>query len=122
MERDETGACITDRSAVLERSAELYAALEEDFPCLQGAPLRAKGVKLSRLMSYIDFTGFFFPFTGEANVNTDFPPSLFAATVAHELAHQRGVAKEQDYIRHDALESLAAWRRNPEQWSKDHGE
>ena len=33
-----------------------------------------------------------------------------------------GVAKEQDYIRHDALESLAAWRRNPEQWSKDHGE
>lgn len=96
VERDETGACITDRSAVLERSAELYAALEEDFPCLQGAPLRAKGVKLSRLMSYIDFTGFFFPFTGEANVNTDFPPSLFAATVAHELAHQRGVAKEQE--------------------------
>ena len=94
--RDETGACITDRNAVLERSSELYAALEEDYPCLEGPALRAKGVKLSRLLSYIDFTGFFFPFTGEANVNTDFPPSLFAATVAHELAHQRGVAKEQE--------------------------
>ena len=44
----------------------------------------------------MDFTGFFFPFTAEANVNTDFPPGLFASTVAHELAHQRGVAKEQE--------------------------
>jgi len=48
------------------------------------------------VMSYTDFTGFFFPFTAEANVNTDFPPSLFASTVGHELAHQRGVAKEQE--------------------------
>ena len=94
--RDADGVCATDREAVLERSGELYAALEQDFPCLEGPPLRAKGIKLSRLLSYTDFTGFFFPFTGEANVNTDFPPALFAATVAHELAHQRGVAKEQE--------------------------
>ncbi len=32
------------------------------------------------------------------------------------------VAKEQDFIRHDDLDSLASWRLNPEQWSKDHGE
>ena len=96
VERDADGVCATDREAILERSDTLYAALEKDFPCLAGPPLRAKGVKLSRLLSYTDFTGFFFPFTGEANVNTDFPPALFAATVAHELAHQRGVAKEQE--------------------------
>ena len=29
-------------------------------------------------------------------MNTDFPAALFAATTAHELAHQRGVAKEQE--------------------------
>ena len=29
-------------------------------------------------------------------MNTDFPPSLFPSTVAHELAHQRRVAREQD--------------------------
>ncbi len=96
VERDADGVCATDRRSVLERSGELYAALETDFPCLDGPPLRAKGVTLSRFLSYTDFTGFFFPFTGEANVNTDFPPALFAATVAHELAHQRGVAKEQE--------------------------
>ncbi len=33
-----------------------------------------------------------------------------------------GVAKEHEYIRHDDLDSLSAWRVNPELWSKEHGE
>jgi orotate phosphoribosyltransferase len=33
-----------------------------------------------------------------------------------------GVAKDKQFIQPEALESLAAWRVNPEQWSKDHGE
>lgn len=33
-----------------------------------------------------------------------------------------GVATEKEYVRADELESLAAWRRNPELWSKEHGE
>ncbi len=32
------------------------------------------------------------------------------------------VAKEKEYIRPDALESLAAWRVNPERWSEEHME
>ena len=31
-----------------------------------------------------------------------------------------GVAKEREYIRHEALDSLAAWRENPERWSDEH--
>ena len=94
--RDANGVCATDRAAVLAQSPLVYARTERDYPCLAGPPLRAKPVFFSRVMSYTDFTGFFFPFTAEANVNMDFPPSLFASTVAHELAHQRGVAKEQE--------------------------
>ena len=30
------------------------------------------------------------------------------------------VAREQDYIRPEAMDSLAEWRKNPEQWSEDH--
>ena len=60
VERDAEGVCATDRQAVLERSGGLYAALEADFPCLEGPPLRAKGLMLSRLLSYMDFTGFFY--------------------------------------------------------------
>lgn len=94
--RDADGNYVADRDAILRCSNEVYANVEETLPCLSGPAVRAKGVYFSRVMSYTDFTGFFFPFTAEANVNTDFPPALFASTVAHELAHQRGVAKEQE--------------------------
>ncbi len=94
--RDGRGAYIADRDGILALSPQVFEITEQNFPCLQGPEVHAKGIVFSRALSYLDFTGFFFPFTGEANVNTDFPPSLFASTVAHELSHQRGVAKEQE--------------------------
>ena len=94
--RDENGVYNADRDELLERSASVFENAEKKFPCLAGDGLCAKGFHLSPALSCLDFTGFFFPFTGEANVNTDFPPALFAATVAHELSHQRGVAREQE--------------------------
>ena len=94
--RDERGVCQLDRQAVLAESPRVYVGLEQRFECLQGPEVHAKGMLFSRVMSLVDFTGFFFPLTAEANVNMDFPSSLFPSTVAHELAHQRGVAKEQE--------------------------
>ena len=94
--RDENGVYNADRQSILDRSDKIYEATEEILPCLSGPDIKAKGVHFSKIMSYIDFTGFFFPFTAEANVNTDFPQSLLPATIAHELSHQRGVAKEQE--------------------------
>ena len=46
--------------------------------------------------SILGFTGVYFPFTGEANVNVDAPACLVPATIAHEMAHQRGIASEQE--------------------------
>ncbi len=94
--RDENGLCCSDRKEILRRSPEIFAKTEKNWPCLEGPPLAAKGVVCSRVMSYLDFSGFFFPFTAEANVNMDMPACDLAATVAHELSHQRGVAKEQE--------------------------
>jgi len=96
VERDENGVCDADRSGILKSSAHIFDNVEKHFPQLAGEDVPAKGIVFSKLMSYLDFTGFFFPLTGEANVNMDFPPSLFASTVAHEISHQRGVAKEQE--------------------------
>lgn len=94
--RDASGCYAGERESILERSAHIYDAAEARWPCLAGPDVAAKPLRLSRLLSHLDYTGFFFPFTGEANVNADFPPTLFASTVAHELAHQRGVAQEQE--------------------------
>ncbi len=94
--RDADGLCRSDRGEVLARSPQLFREAARAYPCLDGPELPAKGMFFSKFMSLIDFTGFFCPFTAEANVNMDFPEGLFAATVAHELCHQRGVAKEQE--------------------------
>ncbi|MBO4220002.1 MAG: DUF3810 domain-containing protein [Clostridia bacterium] len=96
VKRDANGVYCQDRDVILSRSNEVYKKAERLFPCLEGPEVHAKGIHFSILMSYTDYTGFFFPFTGEANVNIHYPPCTLAATVAHELAHQRGVAKEQE--------------------------
>ena len=94
--RNSQGFYTTDKADIIARSAEIYRNTEQLHPSLSGPELPVKDIVSSRLLSYMDYTGFFFPFTGEACVNTDFPDSLFPSTVAHELAHQRRVAREQD--------------------------
>ena len=57
---------------------------------------RVKPVMLSHAMSYTHITGVYSFFTGEANVNVAFPDYCIPFTAAHELAHQRGVAREDE--------------------------
>ena len=57
---------------------------------------RAKPVILSEAMSYTHITGVYSYFTGEANVNVNFPDYTLPFTTAHELAHQRGIAREDE--------------------------
>lgn len=94
--RDADGLYAGDMDACFARSSDLYGAVEQELPCLAGESLHAKPFLFSKGMSLINFTGFFFPFTGEANINTDAPACLIPATIAHELAHQRGVAQEDE--------------------------
>ena len=47
-------------------------------------------------MSEIGLAGFYSPWTGEANFNPDLPPCQLPHIVAHEKAHQRGVANEAE--------------------------
>lgn len=94
--RDEEGAFAVDRAEILAGSTRVYDALEQQFPFLAFDDPGIKPVALSRAMSALDFTGIYCPFTGESNVNMDAPACLLPSTAAHELAHQRGVASEQE--------------------------
>jgi hypothetical protein len=51
---------------------------------------------LSELMSYTHITGVYSFFTGEANINVAFPDYTIPYTAAHELSHQRGIAREDE--------------------------
>lgn len=96
VQRDERDIFTADREDILDRAAGVYGGVEELWPFLTSAPLRPKGIVCSKVMSLLDFTGFFFPMTGEANVNMDSPAVMLPATAEHEISHQRGVASEQE--------------------------
>ncbi len=92
--RDGEGHFAADRETVFQTDPEVYENLTREFPCLAMDSVRAKPIFFSRLQSRLGFTGMYFPFTGEANVNVDAPACLVPATIAHEMAHQRMVASE----------------------------
>ncbi len=48
------------------------------------------------LGNYLGFSGYYNPFTGEAQVNTEMPPFLQPFVSCHEIAHQLGYAKESE--------------------------
>ena len=73
-----------------------YDAIIEDMPFLSPLRTRPKPVWLSDLMAHTLISGIFTPYTGESNVNTSFPAFTIPATMAHELAHQRGIAREDE--------------------------
>jgi len=80
----------------MERALEGYTAAAEVFPQFKGAYSRPKPVALSHYMAYTNIWGIYSPFTVESNVNTEIPLSLLPATIAHEMAHQRGFAREDE--------------------------
>ena len=89
---------LTDgRRGALGRAARGYAApelaLRLPVPHLSAPP---KLVLLSPLMSYLGIGGIFIPYTCEANVNATLPDWEIPFTSAHELAHQRGFAREEE--------------------------
>lgn len=96
VERDADGTYAVPRQATLDLAPSLYEGMYDEFPFLRIAVDPApKKIFFSRVMSAMDVTGLYFPFTGESSLNMDFPAATFPFTVAHELAHRRGIASEQ---------------------------
>ncbi|MFT5871700.1 MAG: hypothetical protein ACI8WT_000620 [Clostridium sp.] len=73
-----------------------YDKASLQYPKLKGNYGTPKGILLSNPMCYTGITGFYFPFTNEANINMAEPDSFLPFTTAHEMAHQRGFAKEDE--------------------------
>lgn len=95
-----------DEQGIMKLSIPRQDLLKDDFlqmnsllkpiPFLQGVYGDAKPVFLSKYMLYTQISGMYFPFTAEANVNMLIPDATFPFTVLHELAHQRGIALEDE--------------------------
>lgn len=96
IQRDEQGLYAEDMARVLADSQGLYNTVTEEFPFLAGPDVQPKPLICSELLSWLNTTGFFCPWLGESNFNNHSPACDRPATIAHELAHQRGIASEQE--------------------------
>ena len=94
--RDDSGVCAADRKTILAAAGDAYDGVYDEFPFLRVETGGVKPFACSNALSVLRFTGFYFPFTGEANVNMDSPVAWLPSTVCHEMAHQRGVISEQE--------------------------
>ena len=79
-----------------EKLLEAYEKVSEEYDFVNTFDSRVKRVMLSEPMTYTHISGVYTFFTGEANLNTNFPDYTLPFTAAHELAHQRGIAREDE--------------------------
>ena len=133
MTYDESGFSVMpyDLDELNEKLLAAYLPVCERYDFVQKLDSRLKPVLASKAMSYTHITGVYSYFTGEANLNMHFPDYTLPYTAAHELAHQRGIARENeanfvaflvcvgsedDYLRYSAYLNLyeyvasALWR------------
>ncbi len=83
-------------AALFARVRSAYAKLDSVYPFLQYHPVSLKPSLWGWLGNYAGFTGYYNPFTGEAQVNTTVPKFLQPYICCHEVAHQLGYAKEME--------------------------
>lgn len=81
---------------VFKREQLGYNAASKFYPELGGKYGPPKRILLSENMSYTGITGIYIPYTGEANVNINETDFMLPCTTAHEMAHQRGFAREDE--------------------------
>ena len=71
VQRDENGCFAVSRQEIFAAATSVYAPSYEEFPCLRMKDHTPKAISCSTALSAMDFAGFYFPFTGEANLNVD---------------------------------------------------
>lgn len=88
-----------DIVAVDRALEQAYAQLASELAPETGVGWHRSGVKrphIAPLMNRLGISGFFFPWSGEANVNGELPAISLVHAMAHEKAHQRGFAPEDE--------------------------
>ncbi len=79
-----------------QKLMEAYDTASDKYDFIDHFSTRVKPIMLSEPMTYTHISGVYTFFTGEANLNTNFPDYSLPYTAAHELAHQRGFAREDE--------------------------
>src|SRR5690606_17610873 len=75
---------------------EAFDRAGRELPALAGPRPAIRTPWISPLMTLASVTGIYSPFTGEPNVNGHMPEIVRPFVACHEVAHQRGFAREDE--------------------------
>lgn len=81
---------------LFEGVTEAYNIAGKKYPFIVYRPPAMKPSLWDWAGNYMGFTGYYNPFTGEAQISTSVPKFLQPFIACHEAAHQAGYAKEQE--------------------------
>jgi hypothetical protein len=81
---------------LFEKGVEAYRQVQQPYSFLTYSHSSLKPSLFSPVGQFIGFTGYYNPFTAEAQLKTDIPVFLKPFVLTHEIAHQLGYAKENE--------------------------
>jgi hypothetical protein len=80
----------------LNHTSNGYNNLEKEFPQFKYKPVSLKKSIFSLPLTYMGFSGYLNPFSGEAQVDHLVPKVSLPIICSHEVAHQLGIASESE--------------------------
>lgn len=87
---------INNNRTLFKEGIAAYKNAEKQYSFLSYRQPSIKPSLLTFLGNYFGFTGYYNPFTGEAQLKTDVPVFTKPFIVCHEMGHQLGYAKENE--------------------------
>jgi hypothetical protein len=79
-----------------QEAVKAYRKAAKEYSILSGWYPQPKPILFSDVMSRMEITGIYIPFTVESNVNVAVPDYSIPSTMCHEMAHQRGFMREDE--------------------------
>ena len=81
---------------IFQGAVDCYARAEAEFPFLRYQHPSVKRSLFGVIGNYLGYSGYYNPFTAEAQINDAVPNVLHPFVACHEIAHQIGYAREDE--------------------------
>ena len=82
--------------SIFQMAKTAYSLSMKNTPFLNHHYQSLKSSLYTPIISYLGYSGYYNPFTGEAQVNIDLPKFYMPYVTCHEMAHQLGYASESE--------------------------
>jgi Protein of unknown function (DUF3810) len=87
---------IPDLKSIYTGAFAAYQSVKQSFSFLSLKNKSIKNSLFTPIADYVGFTGYYNPFTGEAQLRYDIPRLMMPFISCHEMAHQLGYASESE--------------------------